>query len=324
MASETPLLQGFELQIQTEEENQLLTHKSVKYNYDLMISNDSSLDCKLDALTEILGGIDNIVGFYLSQNDALSTTQLTQINDIILSTTSEHKQVDTTNADNCDNTIKLKRSDTFYHSIFNETIADKINKILFSKPMGIYIGILLICFIINYVAGDETVPWFQWPLEILASSLLISLLLSVNKSLCRRMVFSFEFLVKIVYAIRLFLCKILARGDPDVPEYIGDSNYIFLVATISLIDGIEMNRKAKIVLVGLVSALYSTYAVVYTFFHEPLLFNLFGKWKLDIIAMEASSYRVIALFAWAQTYRLIVGTNMSTMIAKPFKIQWVD
>ena len=324
MATATPLLQDFELQESNSEIP--ITSEAVKQNYHM---NKTNLDTKSTELLQILGGIDHILQFYLSHPDSLNNTQLTQINDIIVSNANTtpnedcNKQMEKSTCINID-TLELSKSDTFLHLILKDSTATKIINFLFSKPMGVCIAVLLICFIIDYIAGVETVPTYQWPLELIANLLLIMLLLSVNKLLFRRTMFTFEFIIKVFYAIRLFMCKILEPGKADIPEHIGDCNYILLVTTISLVDGLQMRRKVKIILVALVSALYSSYAIQYTFFEDLDVVKIFDTWKLDLTSWQASSYRVIALFSWAQTYRLLSGANISTMIAKPLNIEWLD
>eukprot|EP01084_Bolivina_argentea_P306625 529882_1 len=327
MATETPLLQSFELEIQTEQD---ITNELVKENHNVLVNNGLHIEYKTNELIEIFGGVDNILKFYLSHNDSLNKSQLTQINDIIVSTTldNQNNNINTKLTDY--NTqlqiIEVSRSDTFYHLIMNKSIANTIINFLLSKVTAVCAGILLMCSVITHIIGVSTDPTYQWPMAVLFALLMILLLLSVNRLLCIRTIFTFDFFVKMIYAIRLFLCKTIPphHRSTDIPEHIGDTNYILLVATISFLDGLQMNIKVKIILVGLVSVLYSLHAIDYTFFHDPYTYNLFGEWNLDITALEAGSYRVIALFAWVQTYRLVVGSNMSTMIAKPLKIQWID
>ena len=108
----------------------------------------------------------------------------------------------------------------------------------------VYIFIALYVFLNN----RDNFAWnyMHPPLSIFTQLSFLIILLSVNKILFYKTIFQFDFIIKILYSIRSFICSILL-GYIDSNSLIQNLDVFFLVITLSLIDGLQMSRKIQII-----------------------------------------------------------------------------
>ena len=51
-------------------------------------------------------------------------------------------------------------------------------------------------------------------------------------------------------------------------------------------------------------------------------FYVYGNFEVELVALIADSYEIIAIFLWKQVIQIILRRNMSTTITRPLRIVW--
>lgn len=200
---------------------------------------------------------------------------------------------------------------------------EKVLKFLLSKAMTCIYCLLILTAVITFASG-----WYQehlsirYPLNIAAGISILLMLLSANRLLFRNTLWSFDFIVKTCYAIRLIFCYQLLRDRGDGSNLIGHINYMLLVTLWSLMDGLRWSRRVRLSISVLLTVLHTVYSVRDMLYMDPELVPFFG-FEIDIAALIIGSSQGITVFAWAQLYRMVIGPRLSTMIVRRVRLHWM-
>eukprot|EP01084_Bolivina_argentea_P101593 182110_1 len=307
------------------------TNESVEKILDQLLENDISIkNNKGKELINILGGIENILKYYVSNNinnDILSVDQLTEINDILLSSLNdEYHSKEANDNDGDDNLLILHQSDTLFHHVFHRIL-------FYNQFMIIFMQFIFISYIIIGLIRIVDKEWFEWyfiwiPLSIMICLVLILLLLSVNKTLFQKTRYSFDFMIKILYAIRAMVLIVIFY-DISVIDIVINTidtiNVLVVVICFALVDGLAWSRKHKsFILIGN-TMLFCSLTISWRS-HESRTISLFGYISLDITELVSGSFEVIAIFMFKQTVRILYNykNDYATSLKNPVHIKWIN
>eukprot|EP01084_Bolivina_argentea_P207128 353469_1 len=244
--------------------------------------------------------------------------------------------------------LYLHPHENLIYDIFNQTTADIIMRIVFHKIFSISVGITALFGIGMVVVSSATdlirhttQYWFiMYSLTVILLAYAIIVLLSINKTIFSRTLFTFDFMMKACNASRLVICRYIVSyhtmgntdsdHDPDNLVLKGIMDFLFVIV-FSVIDGLQWPIKIKISLV-IINALYFSFsAFLYTFYWSfsdyevELSFLFWNKIKLDLHSWIKHSTIIIAIFLCKQTFRLIYTRNKSTSttLSKDIQISWI-
>eukprot|EP01084_Bolivina_argentea_P046362 85381_1 len=275
-----------------------ISAKIIEHNMHQLLKYDISLDSKSKQLIQILGELKH-----------KSMPKL------------ENKHV------NNDRSIMyLYKPDTLWHTMFNKSIADAITTIVFGKYMAGLIVVLSLSYVIDQILQMCIVyhVWYRFPLNLTTIIIATALLISVNKYLFKRSLFTFDFLVKTLYAIRLWICGTIYNNYSVYWSFDYMATTLAIIA-ISLIDGFPFPNKIKTIATLVIAMNYSFSAFDYTFLpRDPDNIKLFGTFEIDTVSLISGSYRIICLFIWKQAFRTVWNKNNSTTIRRYVKLKWID
>merc|ERR1711879_359425 len=107
------------------------------------------------------------------------------------------------------------------------------------------------------------------------------MILSSNRILFRNTLWTFDFIVKTCYAIRLCICEQLMPDNGGVSRLIGHINYILLMTLWSLMDGMRWSRRVRLSICVLLTMLHTTYSIDDMLHVKPHIVPFFG-FDIDI------------------------------------------
>lgn len=285
-----------------------------------LLENGATCNDYKDELIDILGGIDNILSHYISNqqdNFSLTQQQITQIGKILSENVEDPQPMLRTD-------LFLKKHDDWIHYFFQSETAAKITKTIWNKWV---IGIILVFIVLVFIgsfANTFTPSTFDQPRKIIEIILIIIitiyailLILAVNRFVFKKITRSFEFGFKTFYAIRLAVSYHLytwqIQGDQET-NFLNVIHLLFVtiaivlpVIVVSLFDGYNIKISNKMVFGISFSLFYTLQAFIWTFnFVDPgneasIDITSNGFVKYPVIAMMGSSTRIIAIFFWKQT-----------------------
>ena len=208
-----------------------------------------------------------------------------------------------------------------------------INKILFSKWIAVLFVIIASVVIIGSVLSRSINEEFNWnivfyPTEVVILIYLLLMVLSSNMELVKQTMHKFDFWVKVLYTLRLAISTLIIVGiRMTVEDVLSQMIYLVAILSYSMIDGIQMPYKMKIATAMLLATHYSFFAIMYTFVwdsNEFYILHIIGSLNVNVTALVTSSFRIIALFIWKQTYKLIFKKGKSTALTGSIIIKWVE
>ena len=308
---------------------------SIDANYLLQkhqsfIDNHKSLNT--DKLIEILGGPDAILQHYLSTNNSstLNREQLQLIDILLTPTDNNHNQSHAP-------ILILSPKNTFMHKCCKQRIADTIGRILFSKIMLFFLCILGLFILVNVIFYPNGIGQFWntsheigFCMFFLCSFLVM---LSLNRTATKFVINTFEFWFKMFYVIRYWICTWLYWWHEDKTLSIFNIAATAMVAIVvflfCLLDALNVSLRSKIILLFIVSSLWSVWAYQWTLFAFSITYIVdIHFWNghilhLEVLGLIASSFRIIAIFAWKQTFYTLFRSSKSTLIKKAVKIIWI-
>ena len=318
--------------------NDAISIENVRNNYQSFKVKQRSIN--ETRLIEILGGADAILQHYISSNNLQPFTQ-TQLHELNLLIT-DHNGNDTPHHRSSPSTISIlpiSSQNTFMHRICGYRIADKIMNILFSKLLIIIIS--LVCIIrlsIGLLWSSGVIPWSQicwiysWIAALIMILFVIPSLLALNITTTKIILSSFEFYIKVVYALKFGICWMIYWDS--TPEYKNLPYYlVFAVATLmivlwyALMDGLQLSLRVKIgigVTVSLWFLYWSTYSTLVL--REAYLVELhfwdYYSLEIDLREWTASSCRIVTVFICKQTIYSLWRPSESTLLATRVKTVW--
>ena len=127
-----------------------------------------------------------------------------------------------------------------------------------------------------------------------------------------------------VFGILCFIKK-----ATKVPYLLWPRQYLVIIF-ISILDGLRVPRLIK-VCQTLVVSLYLSYSI----FKWRILVDGFGRKDIELIifgqsgsvqlkSMIASTYTILAVFAWKQTIRTILTKTRTTMVMRGYQVIWMN
>ena len=321
----------------------MLTNEIVALNHQSLLNNGKNVQKDLENVIKILGGIDTILQIHLHQQQlpSLSTDQLQQLNNILLSIDNNNTKLQSSQT----SVLIASTSETLLHRIFKLQTALKIMDILFSKYMTCLIGILWIIWIIDwslltYAPSTQTKttslsyiwPWIFVPIFMPYATLVC---LSMNMSIAKQILLTFEFWFKLLYYVRFWVCHILTvvmYQENFTFIYVLNQQFqhlsFFLFVTIyGVVDGLNISFGYKVIVLTLGSVYATAAAIFHTFrtFDNDVYktFVIFGQqYTADLNAFMGSSWRILAIFMWKQTILSMYKPDVATSLFKSVKIVW--
>ena len=348
MSLDAPLLTDVELKSVNGSE---ITIENVMNSHQVILNGNGSISDKTREIITILGGMDIVLTNYLSnipQNE-ISNLQLQQLNALLLSKNLNQNMSTIGAVKPNQNTLMVSKHDTFLHSRFGTIKADKIVDILFGK-----IGICILTIILIPILIYSTLPFFTgneqltskehgailiWSYTFLSIYLivfnifLILAMFSLNKEIAKKVLKTFEFWFKISYVIMYGVCvDIYYFRGYEVSELIvtillQQPAFLF-VALFSLIDALNVSNRFKIIVLISWALIWSVRTIHITLvanndLNDPFrILHLWGQTSVDLLALEASAFRVLSIFMWKQAIYSLYYKNKSTLLSKSITIQW--
>lgn len=296
-------------------------------------------------LIEILGGMNKILEQILLESNPfnLDSQQLKQIDDIIVSSKQHNTSYHVTARQNSNGSIHyLNKYDTHIHLLFGQYYGTKIINALFSITMTVIIISLISVWVIwaiiqatNSLYIIPNIGWqiYLWIHHFITISYGVLVILSVNRKLFRKLWLTFDFIIRFIYGLRIILCEILITihfnfdGYRSVFSVVKVFMATIVVCCSSVIDGLPITFKIKIILLGLVAILYTfiTFrSALYLEANYGYTVHLSGILSVNLQELNTSSYRIIALFAWKQFYISLRNRHTATTITQPVQLRWIN
>eukprot|EP01084_Bolivina_argentea_P065100 118688_1 len=309
-----------------------------------------------DILLEAIGGIDNVLEhLLLKETNFLGDKQLIQIQQI-LSTPTKHKQKDKLTApkDNQENdplhpeiAIYLNTNNSFLHSIFDDIIANKIRKYLYHVITWIVVVLLFI--ISNVLVFMKVKFHYIFGLIYYGFILLpwtIFVFLSLNRAAAKRIVPTFEFIIKTGYATvfmvttALYYMLFVNKGTVLNPlnivhDIMFSLSTIFCIICVAMFDGnlwIQNHKLLAILALCGTSWVYIFISIYFQFSSyskegtDESIVRIFGGMHISLISTISHSSRIVGLFLFKQCYLLYKSykrkINHATSIRISPNIEW--
>eukprot|EP01084_Bolivina_argentea_P292788 503444_1 len=213
--------------------------ENTRNNHRTLLDNNHDVSVKMQQLIHAMGGIDIVLSNYLSDKNPFppTTNQLKQINDIFDSVNSQTKILKQT-TDKKDSVLCVSVKDTLLNDITTESTATKIMNIIFGKG-GYCLGFIIIFEIIllsistiysklhalRYIGTMLTI--YDFCKAVLVIIYFIFALLSLNKTVVRKILKTFEFWFKLFYFMRYFICTDIYQLRTNIT--IQDAIYINMI-----------------------------------------------------------------------------------------------
>ena len=344
--------------VQLTDNDDAICIKEVQNEHIQLLEAGADLNSDDAKLIGVLGGIDMVLTHCLSNDNPynLDKKQLLQIKEIINNKLDNNTKSVVNNIESVNEhktTLYLSPNDTILHFLFGEVLANKLINIMFSKPMIIYIffsGCFVmteyLCWIIFTANLHRTVPSVLYDLWTITWILLflysIICFLCLNIKSLSKIVMTFDFMMKTLYAIRMVACNAFLRYQTFDAVNHGSTYWvrfafcyctvIVIIIIFSSIDGFyQMSYKLK-TLYGFIIAINLSIMAVYNVFvgeskhqHQINMFN--NELTLNISSLYAESLAILAFFLWKQTLKLVVNRHhkeTATLITESVQIIWMN
>ena len=152
----------------------------------------------------------------------------------------------------------------------------------------------------------------------------IFIALSLNRTVTKKVMQTFEFQYKILNYIRWWICNSIQTKQVHTPT---DEGIFLVICVYCLLDALQMPLwvKSSILVIG--SIFFTFLAVYFTFFvnNDLQRFHVGDlEMTLDLTSWIASSIRILAIFAWKQTFISIFFSQKSASIKRDVKIVWTQ
>ena len=313
---------------------------------NIILSAPRNLELHQNELISALGGMDGILIHYID-NGLLDTQQLESIKSVLVGQSSPGNQ----HSDTMDRmvsqslptygTIVLNEDNTILHQMFSVERAECIIKYLYHR---FTISIALIYSVVHAVisayewlagghksmvqhVGALFATIFICDVLLIAHCALITL--SGNRKAFFLCVKSFEFWIKLLYAVQVMVASsiyVIFDKHLGVWAYIGRTGRYLLVVAVtvlySTVDGLPLDSTIKTAF-GIVFACYvSVYAVYETFLGHSFFFEFAGM-TVDILDIMASSNRVLSIFLWKQAILSTLKQGKAQIISTWINIEWI-
>ena len=294
-------------------------------------------------LLQHLGGIDNILSYYLSNDKDLNQDQIQKI---YQSLSSNNIGSENTNK----NTITTSKShdmiegdiitnifdpiDTYLNHIFGLNIGPKIQQIIYNKLLMTIHAILLMYTIISIFFVDKTqlngIIFCILDLWFIIN--LLILIMTVNKIAFELINKSFEFWFKILYAILGSIATLYSRYFTENLSWFFVSMMtslaeIFAVTLFSMIDGLQWSLKSKTI----IGILFTIYYIIWAILDElylptarSVVIPISNDIAIEMASIAASAYRVLAIFICKQTIKSMLRKDRATIINYSPFIKWIS
>ena len=289
--------------------NDIIDAQCVLNQHSQLLTSGCNIERDQEKIISAMGGIDTILQHYL-QNRLLDSIQLRSIHSIL----KENKSKTSSLQDlPIYGTITLDTKNTFLHQIFNYQTAENIINFVYHRYVATF---LFICIAYHSISvGIEYIhdrsswfrsPGYQYPvfcIDTMAISYFILVILSVNRKAFKFSIKSFEFWLKLYYAVGLlissYLYIIYEKHMTGKELLLHGARYVQVITVIivySLMDGINISSWIKAAL-GVAFAVYiSVFAIYYTFLESAgYELELFGS-SISLVDFIASSNRVLSIF----------------------------
>ena len=315
---------------------------------------------KQDELLDALDGIDNVLTLILSSNDIeLDNQQLTRIYDVIVRPKSSPTGLNIISApqDNDEDdksrkiVYKFDKTDTFIHSIFGDEKANDLFELVHSKyafwaaNVSALIAVLMRMFL-------KSVPFklyyilvcIQWTTGVIG---LIFIILSVNKTACKMVLKTFEFWLKlwfaVVSAITYFIYfRRLYFGYKNGYKY--SDTYFFYIEIcfhliiielcifFSLVDAIQFKFWVRLTGCTVVSVYftilfidYNVYNIVTDYDYSKSIIHIdMLNLSVSLISIMGSAYQILCIFFWKQTIMSFRKRDRCVLLKYAPYIEWYD
>ena len=295
-----------------------------------------------------LGGIDKILTEFIriseqyENEELLNSSQIQQITDIL---NQEHTQTIWDKiyamANLRDDTFHLNRSDTLLHRICRNRIdkqtIDRLVGVLFSKiTLTIYTVLTFAAFIPRYQLRGQ-LWWFIVEFTYLCSSCVyfVLLILSCNVPAFLLVISGFDFWVKLYYAILYGVTQTLyrVRNESDIYNIytsgILSIVYLFVIITVSLIEGYGSSWKTAFGFTLLIAVLFSWKFLDFMWFSYDMYpeeeFVVFEGLSIELKGWIIGTLRILCLFLWKQAIMAVYtkGEWCICIFLSPY-IKWYD
>ena len=334
MSLKQPLLPSVELSNRID----IITMEDLNRQHEAYLNNGGCIQS--NKLVEILGGADAVLSHYLSTNNlsSLTTLQLQKIDALL--NHSDHHLIGNKENTKIESPILLaSNTNTILHHIIKRDIADKVRQFIFNR---ITTAIVAIAWVICALISAVLVKYYQYSYYLLLflCCLLLThmflLLLMLNKRITTLIAHTFEFWFKMVHLIRFIIGDFLIAGKcHHYDDVTGIGAYTWIsVRSIAgmmivllfclLLDGLKMPLRIKIAVLMLWSITYTIIAVQFAFLtKETCTVSFFNLFTLDIVSLMGGSLRILAIFAWKQTFYSMFKAPKSAVIIKSVKVTWL-
>eukprot|EP01084_Bolivina_argentea_P093612 168346_1 len=341
---ERPLLQHYEMTIISN----ALTVQNVLTNHELILENGGNTETKTGALIDILGGMDCILKYYLTNNDNINSEQLNKINNILLSI--NKIQIDDSHTEPMDTKepplVYLSSHDTILHRwLCTAETADKIMKFYTGNIMTIFGTIIALTMLIDYCMTY----WFWNKLSYniyqglqvysivtvcIAIIYMLIAITNMNIKAVKHISNSFEAWFKLFYYIRGSVCWIIwqhrVHGN-GLQLYLININLLFIGFMLTMfvytfIDGFYVSMRYKRIasVVGAILFTAGTLSFMWaqmTNHHTKRSMEILGL-EIDILSWASSSMRVVTIFVWKQTIYSLLKPEKAIMIKRSVLLKW--
>ena len=306
----------------------------------IKLANKHSAEMR-EQLIAALGGIDCIIENYVMHN-IIDQEQLNLIHSILSKKELSNSDIDLNHNPPIYGTIILNSKETFLHNIFSATTTDKIINLLYHKFIATFLGFCLlfhaICVFLRFIV---IVEWFdsfiyRIPFSIfnLTAFFYLSLIvLTVNRRAFSLCVKSFEFWIKIYYAMQFTLASFVIDFQ-DVNFTASDRfthlcyylQIILVVLVFSLMDGLNIAVWKKSSMAVGFALLISVFAVFDTITDDfDYALDIDGiPFSIPLTDLITSSNQILAIFLWKQSIMLVWKRNKATIISTWINIKWIN